>query len=608
MSQVPIVEFANAPNLRTELPQSHVQVNTVSDESDAAQATSATQLANIFTEGGEAYSKQLEQSKTLEREASISNARLQAGLQMQTIMEDAKKQTPDAQLAYFQENFQKYADTQLDGVTDEATKTGLMTTYNQFALAGQSQVFKNSIDVRNGLALSAFDKNAENYAKLAADAPNQGMRELYNSKVKEGFDNLVAGGALPADKAEVAYQNYRESVAVSMIRGNIDQGNTAMAAAQMKQVDSDLTLEKRTQLRDMLSNEQNRQANEAATNELKQNMRLIAANKEMAENPGDAAVKYFGADPTNPRSVYDNSQGRAVIPEGIAKNVAYQLNQETDPDKLAGAVTDLQAKYPGPMFDIAINQLTANGLHARVLGAANYKINNPNNGAAQQIESMMYASQNSKAIDEQFKSDKTKTPEAMMTIARTTMSDYVRSAIDSGKRDTAIESDVTNVVMAARGYMARNPNASASDAVSWAAKPYAIDPYQTIVSRDVTIQIPKQINGYHLDPDAIESGLDGYKIDPEKIAVPNTQYSSRTAENLKFVESQNGVRLVYKSPNGSVTQAYDASTKKPIMYDWYEAQKLGWDMQNGNAPAGKDALPGFGQWNFENPIISDRGM
>lgn len=608
MAQVPVLEFADAPNLRTELPASHVQVNTVVDDTNAAEAVSTNQLANIFTEGGDVYQKQLDQSKTLEREAAVSNARLQAGLQMQSIMEDAKKQAPDAQLPYFQANFQKYADTSLDGVTDEATKTDLLQTYNQFALAGQTQVFKNSIDVRNGLALSAFDQNAENYAKLAADAPNQAMRELYNSKVKEGFDNLVAGGALPADKAQVQYQNYRESVAVSMVRESINNGNTAMAASQLQQTDGDLTLEKRTQLRDALTNETNRQSQAAATADLKQKMALIAANQEMATNPGDAAVKYFGADPTNPTSVYDNSGGRAVIPEGIAKNVAYGLNKETDPDKLAGAVTDLQKQYPGPMFDIAMNQLTANGLNARVLGAANYKINNPNNGAAQQIESMIYASQNSKAIDEQFKGDKTKTNEAMMASARTTMSDYVQSSIDAGKRDTAIESDVTNVVTAARGYMARNPNISSDDAVKWAAKPYAIDPFTTVVTgRGSTIQIPKQIDGYSLDSDAIEHGLDHVEIDPKKIAVPNTQYTESTANNLKFVEYQNGVRLVYKSPNGSVTQAYDAGTKKPIIYDWYQAQGLGWHMKE-NDPTKPDNFSGQTKFDIEHPLISDMGM
>jgi hypothetical protein len=374
-----------------------------------------------------------------------------------------------------------------------------------------------------------------------------------------------------------------------------------MAAAQMQQMDGDLSLGKRTQLRDSLQNEQNRQANETATAQLKENMRLIAANQEMATAPGDAAVKYFGADPNNPRSVYDNSQGRAVIPEGIAKNMAYTLNSETDPTKIVAAVNDMQTKYPGPMFDIAMNQLTAGGLHQRVLGIANYAINNPNNGAAEQIESMIYATQNSKAIDEKFKSDKTKSSEALMTSARTTMSDYIQSSLDSGKRDTAIESDVTNVMDAARGYMARNPNISTDDAIKWAAKQYSIDPYTThITSQQSTIQIPKKIGDYHLDADAIGHAMDTYDINPKEITVPNTQFSESTANNLKFVENgRMGVRLVYKSPNGSVTQAYDSSTKKPITFDWYQMQKIGWDKKQNNSTK-PDNFSGLSQFIMEN--------
>jgi len=601
MTQIPVVEFGSAPNIRTELPQSHVQVNTVTDDSNAAEVQTTNQLANIFTEGGDIYQKQLDKSKALEREASVSNERLQGGLQMQQIMQDSKKLAPDAQMGYFQENYQKYVDTRLDGVTDEATKTDLLQTFNNLSLAGQQQVFKNSVEVRNGLALSALDKNVENYAKLAADAPNQAMREMYNDQVKQSIDNVVSGGAFPADKAAVYYQNYRENVAIAAIRGNIDQGNVSMAAAQMQQMDGDLSLGKRTQLRDSLQNEQNRQANETATAQLKENMRLIAANQEMATAPGDAAVKYFGADPNNPRSVYDNSQGRAVIPEGIAKNMAYTLNSETDPTKIVAAVNDMQTKYPGPMFDIAMNQLTAGGLHQRVLGIANYAINNPNNGAAEQIESMIYATQNSKAIDEKFKSDKTKSSEALMTSARTTMSDYIQSSLDSGKRDTAIESDVTNVMDAARGYMARNPNISTDDAIKWAAKPYSIDPYTThITSQQSTIQIPKKIGDYHLDADAIGHAMDTYDINPKEITVPNTQFSESTANNLKFVENgRMGVRLVYKSPNGSVTQAYDSSTKKPITFDWYQMQKIGWDKKQNNSTK-PDNFSGLSQFIMEN--------
>lgn len=610
MAQVNPVEFATAPAIRAELPESHVQVNTVVDASNDVQSNEANQLADLFKVGGADYQKQLDQSKEIELQTSVSNARLDAGLQMQTVMQQAKTQDPDSQLGYFKENYQKYVDQKLDGVDDEKTRGALMITYNQFALAGQQDVFESANKVRNGLALSAFDTNAENFAKLAADAPNTAMRELYNSKVKEGFDDLVSSGALPADKAVDGYTKYRESVAQSIVSTAINQGKTGYASAMMKQLDPDLSLEKRTVLRNQLSNEQDRQAQAAQTQALKAEMAKLSFANESAERPGDAAVKYLGADPANPNSMYDLSNGRAVMPESIAKGVAANINTITDPRQVTAEVTALQQKYKGPQFDIAMDQLQKNGLESRILGVANYHANNPDNGAAQQIDSMMYYTHNAKAVDEQFKGDKSKSDETFYNLARGTMSDYMSASVDSGKTDRAINNDITNVVSAAKGYLARNPNSSASDAITWAAKPYAIDPFNTrVLGRGTTIQIPKVLpggNGYALDADAIEHGLDTYPINPKSVVVPNTQFTESTANNLTFVEANGGVRLVYKSPNGSTTQAYDATTKKPIKFDWIEAQKLGWDAAQN--PGTKTNFGGIAKYSFEHPLIDDRGL
>lgn len=589
MTQVQLIANADSPSVRARLPDVNVQPDSVVNQSEAAQAASDTTIANLFKQGDDYYQKQLAQSKQLEYAMAVSNAKLDSGLQSAQILQDAAKQPPDQMLSYYQENYQKYVDAKLDGVNDPQTRAGLMETFNTQALSGQLNAFKAADQSRKDLAFQAADANIQSTAKLAADAPSSDQRELYNTNVKGMYDQLASSGVVDQGKANQMYQDYRTNVATAIVNSDINQGNIGSANAHMDELDSDFSLKQRDQLSGSIAAEKDRQEAQAQKEEIANQLRLNRIQNGLVEKPGDTAVNVAGI-PNTPQSIYDYTKefapgGPVVMREMDAKSFDAKIGTLNDPQSVISEIGDLQQKF-GQFYPQAVDQL-GNGSSSKLNMSLMYYNADSQFHGSEQISSFLHYQDNNKAVDDQLKSNGIKDQDVQSAVK-----DNLTSYIAGVHSRNGMTDDVVNgATEVAKDYMFQTGK-SASDAAKYATDVISDNFAYRTTPNNSTLLIPKvMLDNQPVDANLVEAAIDDYKIDPRSVIVPHTSYNAATSRNLQFITlpSDDGVRLVYRTPSGAVTPAYDAKTNEPIQFDYMSLQAKGLELQNARQKSANDA-------------------
>lgn len=566
MVNIPRIEATDAPG-GAQINQVSITTPFVSDQSAGAKARTYQTLGSIFDYADKEYQKRKERLRAAERVVAGVTETANANRKSREILSNAQKiQDDDKAMAYVRDEFEKYRiDTEGKYADDPELAADIFSKVQRAAMVTEDATFNFIEGRKRDRFLAAMDTSIAEAKASVLSAPSETARAMAFQQIDESIASAEALGFLDAQRAGQMKRDARGEIVSSIVRQAVMNEGIGYASAYLEANKEFIKPEMQVQLASTILAEKNRQTNRALSSQLKARNQILKVQKMQITDPGGAAIAK-GADPGNPVSVYNESGGKATMPNIAAKNFVNQIrSQEIKSEELVGYLNEYKNTYGDNMFEAHMRDLARNGMDGGDLGMmvaiGNQGLNTPY--AAELMDDMAQMAkspENRKTAISNFKmSSGTTVPKLMQQIGSNAKFKNVTASMrDKGLDERSINSFANSIAHLAISQYNKNGDVDAAidRSLSWIGGSW-------LVRDGVTIYVPDA----NANVNAIDMELDHMirTLDVDKFQLPGDKNNKKDKERYK--ESGHiGVRK-YPSPLDDKVYLVDKITGAPLKDD-----------------------------------------